>query len=89
LQRRGDADRSVVHGIPHQRLHLIELGGGGLDVRIPKHQAANLGCSNIAGEINADAIFLETGKILAQGAPVGRDLQVSIAGCFRGNDGII
>ena len=84
LQRGGEANRSIAHRVPDQNLHLFQLRGCGLNVRIAQHDAPDRGRADIAGEVNAHALFLNAGKILAKVLPVGRQVVVLIPGTIGG-----
>ena len=49
LQRGGDADGAVAHGLADEGLHLGELGGRGLHVGVAEDHAANGGSADVAG----------------------------------------
>jgi hypothetical protein len=75
--------------LSHQRFHLIELFGRWLFVIVTQYHAPDFGCANVAGEIDAHALLLESGKILAESAPVGSDVVVIVGGTISLDDGII
>ncbi len=88
LQRGRNAHGAVAHRLANEVLHLRELGGGGLHVGIAEHDAAH-GCgADVGGEVNAHALLFDAGEVLAEGAPVGRDVQVVVAGAVGGNGGV-
>ena len=62
----------------------VELLGSRLLVVVAQHHAADLRGADIAGEVDAHALLFEAREILAEGAPVGSDLVVIVAG--RGPD---
>jgi len=68
---------------------LLELRGSGLNVVIAEHEAANLSGSDVAGEVDAHALLFEAREILAEGAPVGRDVIVVVSGEVGLNDGVV
>ena len=70
-------------------LHLLELCGGRLLVVISQHHAANLRGSDITCEVDAHALLLKPGEVLAQGAPVGNDVVMVVGGTIGLNDGIV
>ena len=82
FERGGNADRAVFHGFAHQRFHLLELLGRGLLVIVAEHHAADLRGADIAGQVDAHALFFEAREILAEGSPVGSDFVMVVAGAI-------
>ena len=89
LQRGGNAHGAVAHRLANEVLHLVKLGGGGLHVGIAEHHAADRCGADVGGEVNAHALLFEAGEVLAEGAPVGRDVEVVVAGAVGGNGGVV
>ena len=88
-ERGGDADRAVFHGIAHQRFHLLELLRRGLDVVVSENRAPDLRGTDVAGQVDAHALFFEAREILAEGSPVGSDFIMLITGAIGLNDGVV
>ena len=57
-----DANGSVLHGLPHQSLHLRELLRRGLHVGVAKDHPAHAGRAHVACEVDAHALALEPGE---------------------------
>ena len=89
FERGGDADGAVFHGIAHQSFHLVELRGSGLHVVVAEHHAADLRGADVARQVDAHALLFEAREILAEGAPVGSDLVVVVAGAVGLDDGVV
>ena len=89
FERGGDADCAIFHGLAHERLHLLELRGSGLLVVVAEHHAADLRGADIAREIDAHALLFEAREILAEGAPVGSDLEMLKAAAIGLNDRVV
>ena len=69
LQRSGDADRAVAHGVAHQRFHPLEFGGGGRAIAIADHRPAHLGGADVARQVDAHALLFEAREKLAESVP--------------------
>ena len=74
MQRCGDADSAIMHGVADEGFHLVELRRGGLNVVIAQHHAPDLCCSDVRSQIDAHALLFQSRKILPQGAPVRSEL---------------
>ena len=61
----------------------------GLHVVVAEDHAADLRGADVAGEVDADALLFEAREVLAEGAPVGSDVVVLVAGAIGLNDGIV
>ncbi len=83
LQRGGDADRAILHGLAHQRLHLLELARGGRAIVIAQHHAPHLRGADVSSQIDAHALLFQAREVLPQRAPVRRDLQVIVGDAGR------
>ena len=89
MQRCGDADSAVMHCVAHQGLHLLKLRGSGLDLVVSEDHAPHLRCADVRSQIDAHALLFQSGKVLAQRAPVRRELQVVIRKLVGLDDGVI
>ena len=76
FERGRHADCAVFHGVAHESLHLREFGGSGLLVVVAEDYAADLRGADVVGDVDADPLFFEAREILAEGAPVGRDVVI-------------
>ena len=83
-----NSDRSFLHSLAHQLLHLLKLCRSGLLIVIAENHAAHLRGAYIAGEINSHTLFFETGEILLKRSPVRSDVVVRKAGAVGMNDGV-
>ncbi len=73
LKGRGHANCAVLHGLAHQRAHLLEFRGVRLPAAFAEYNAPDLRCSDIAREIDAHALFLEAGEVLPEASPIRND----------------
>ena len=89
FKRSRDAHCAILHCITHQSFHLLQLLRRWLQVRISKHHATDLRRPDVSCEIDSHALFFETHEILAQGSPVGGDLQVLVTGSVSLDHGIV
>ena len=87
LQRAGDADGTILHGVIHEQPHLRQLVGRRLHVGIAEHHAAHAGGAHIACEVDAHALVLKAREVFAERGPVGMDVQMFKAGAVSFNDG--
>ena len=69
--------RHAWHRVPGT--HLLKLRGRGLDFVVSEDHAPHLRCADVGPQVDAHALFLQSHKILPQGAPVRSDLVVLIA----------
>jgi hypothetical protein len=70
LQRGGNSNRAVAHGVADQRLHALQFGGAGVAIVVPQHHAAHLGSADITGEIDPHSLLAQAREVLAERAPV-------------------
>ena len=89
MQRCGDADSAVMHGVAHKGLHLLELRGRGLDFVVSEDHAPHLRGADIGPQIDAHALLFQASKVLPQRAPVGRELQVVVRELVGLDDGVV
>ena len=80
---------AVLHGVANQGLICVELGGRGLYVVIAEDHATYLRGADVVGHVDADALLFEAREILPEGAPVGSDVVVIVAGAVGLDDGVI
>ncbi len=89
LERSRDADRPLSHRRAHQRPHAVELRRARRPVAVAQHHAPDLGRAHVAREVDADALPLQPGEVLAQRPPVRRDRVVLVVGPIGGEDRIV
>ena len=89
LQRGGDADCAVLHGVANERFHLIELCRRGLLVVVAEDHPADLGRADIAGEVDAHSLFFEPREIFAKCPPVRSDFVLIEVRTVGLNDGVV
>ncbi len=70
LQGRRHADRTLLHGLAHQGPHAHEFRSRGRSIVAADHHLAHRGRADVRGQIDADALTLEAGEVLAQRLPV-------------------
>src|SRR5215467_13402901 len=71
LERSGNADSAVDHGLTDKLLHLVELSRCGLNVVIAENHAANRSGANVISNVDADALLFQASEVLAERLPVG------------------
>ena len=89
FERGRDTHSAVAHRIADQSLHLFQLLGGGLNVRVAEHHAPHLGRAHVTGEVDSHALLFQPRKKLPKRAPIRSDLVVLISGPVGRNDGIV
>src|SRR5882724_498449 len=89
LERSGNADGAIAHGLADEFFHLFELRGGGLHVIIAEHHAPHARGAHVAGEIDSHALLLDAGKILAKGPPVGLNMILVVVLLIGAKNGVV
>src|SRR5207244_3753971 len=79
----------LAHTLTHVLLHLLELLRRGLLVIVTTHHVPDLGRPNVTSQIDPHALFLQTGEVLPQRAPVRCDVIMSVTGPVILNDAVI
>ena len=69
-QRRRRPDGSVLHRLPDQRLHLLQLLGRRLDVFVAQDHATHLRQSDVVHDIDRNAVALQQLEVLAVRLPL-------------------
>ena len=78
LERRRDAGCALLHRLAHEGLHSFELACARRAIVFANDETPDLRRADVGGEVDADALLLEPREVLAQAAPVGRDLHVLV-----------
>ena len=79
LQGSRQTDRAFAHGLPDERLHLIQLSGRRLLVVVSQHHAPDLSGAHVAGEVDSHSLFFQAGEVLPKRSPVRRDVIMIVA----------
>ena len=64
LQGSGQPHRAVLHGVDDQGLHALEFLHSGIPVHIAQDHAPHLSRAHVAGEVDSDALLLQSREIL-------------------------
>ena len=73
-KRRGDAERSFLHRLRHQRFHFFELFGNWGAIRISQHCLADLRGADVGSYVDRRTSFFQTIEIFRQRRPVDRQV---------------
>jgi hypothetical protein len=79
----------LLHRLADDRFHSIELRRRRRNVAVAEHHATNLRRADVGREVDPDTLLLETREVLAQVAPIRRDLEVLIRDTIGRDDLVV
>ncbi len=71
-ERAAHAKRALLHGLAHQRAHLVELGRGRRSRLLAAHISPDLARPDVSAHIGRDALAQQAREVAVEIGPVGR-----------------